>query len=70
MFHIMFVHYTLSSFLLLMVTFWEIAAHSPTLAICSHFGFKNEIWLMIAPVPVHCLPITFDILTFTSKQDK
>ena len=25
----------------------------------SHFGFKSGIWLLIAPVPVHCFSITF-----------
>ena len=24
-----------------------------------HFGFKSGIWLLIAPVPVHCFSITF-----------
>ena len=23
-----------------------------------HFGFKTAIWLLIAPVPVHCFSIT------------
>ena len=25
-----------------------------------HFGFKSKIWLLIAPVPVHCFSITFN----------
>ena len=25
----------------------------------SHFGLKSWIWLLIAPVPVHCCSITF-----------
>ena len=55
-----------------MTTFWEIAARSVGhmfslsyvylyFLVISHFGFKNRIWLLIAPVPVHCFSITFDI---------
>ena len=51
-----------------MATFWEVAARSVghifllsfvylySLFI-SHFGFKSGIWLLIAPVPVHCFSI-------------
>ena len=48
MFHLMFVHYTLSSvhYVCLFVIF------------ISHFGFESGICLLIAPVPVHCFFIT------------
>ena len=28
----------------------------------SHFGFKSGLWLVIAPVPVHCFSITFNTM--------
>ena len=28
-----------------------------------HFGFKSEMWLLIAPVPVHCFSSTYIIHT-------
>ena len=54
-----------------MATFWEIAARSVGhifplsfvylyFLFISHFGFKSGIWLLIAPVPVHCFSITFN----------
>ena len=70
MFHPMFVHYTFSS---VWVAEWPpLGKQLPArLAICSHcllsiciflfiahFGFKTGIWLLIAPVPVHCFSIT------------
>ena len=53
-----------------MATFWEIAARSFNnlfslyfvylyYLYISRFGFKCGICLLIAPVPVHCFPITF-----------
>ena len=53
-----------------MATFWEIAARSVGhmfslsfvylyFSFISNFGFKSGIWLLIAPVPVHCFFITF-----------
>ena len=53
-----------------MATFWEIAASSVSnlfslyfvyllYLFISRFGFKSGICLLIAPVPVHCFPITF-----------
>ena len=33
----------------------------------SHSGFKSEIWLLIAQVPVHCFSITFTIYGHGSK---
>ena len=52
-----------------MATFWEIAARSVSnlfllyfvylkYLFISRFGFKSEICLLIAPVPVHCFSIT------------
>ena len=72
MFHFMFVHYTFSS---VWVAEWPpFGKKLPArLAICSHcilsicniffsrFGFKSGICLLIAPVPVHCFSITFDM---------
>ena len=75
MFHIMFVHFTLSSV-------WVVELPpfgkklSARLVICSHcilsicinflfifhFGFKSGIWLLTAPVPVHCISITFSMI--------
>ena len=71
MFHLMFVHYTFSSG---WVVEWPPFRKklSARLAICSHcllyilfvififsrFGFRSEIWLLIAPVPVYCCSIT------------
>ena len=69
MFHLMFIHYTFSS---VWVAEWppflEIAAHSVghlfTLSFVyllylfiSRFGFMSGIWLLIAPVPVHCFSL-------------
>ena len=59
-----------------MATFWEIASrsvgHMFSLSLfflyflfIPHFGFKSGIWLLIAPVPVHCFSITF--ATFVRK---
>ena len=31
----------------------------------SHFDFKSGIWLMIAPVPVHCFSILFSSLKYS-----
>ena len=70
MFHFMFVHYTFSS--VLVATFWEIAALSVNnlfslyfvylkYLFISRFGFKSGICLLIAPVPVHCFSITFNV---------
>ena len=53
-----------------MATFWEIAARSVSnlfslyfvylsYLFISRFGFKSGICLLIAPVPVHCVSITF-----------
>ena len=52
-----------------MATFWEIAARLVSnlfslyfvyllYLFISRFGFKSEICLLIAPVPVHCFSIT------------
>ena len=61
-FHLMFVHYTFSS----VATFWE--GHMFSLSfvyllflILFHFGFERELWLLTAPVPVHCFSITFEV---------
>ena len=51
-------------------TLWEIASHLVSrffslyfvffvILVISHFGFKSRIWLLIAPVPVHCVLVTF-----------
>ena len=51
-------------------TFWEIAARSVgrmfplsfvylLFLFISHFGFKSRVWLLIAPVLVHCSSIYF-----------
>ena len=48
-----------------MVTFWERAARSVdpifSLSFCNisyfRFGFEGRIWVLIAPVPGHCLLI-------------
>ena len=59
-----------------MATFWEIAARSVSnlfslyfvyllYIFISRFGFKSGIWILIAPVPVHCFSISFVIY---SKQ--
>ena len=70
MFHLMFVYYTLSS---IWVAEWPFLGNSCQVGwpnfifvfclfviLCiSHFGFKSGIWLLIAPVNVHCLSITF-----------
>ena len=53
-----------------MAIFWEIAAHSVGhlfslsfvylyYLVISRFGFMSGIWLLIAPVPVHCFSISF-----------
>ena len=67
LFHLMFVHNTLTSVL---VAWWppfgETASHSIDhlfslpLSICifTYFCFKSEIWLLIAPVSVYCFSIT------------
>ena len=52
-----------------MATFWEIAPRSVGHLFSlyfvyfpfSLFGFKNRIWFFIAPVPVHCFSITFNV---------
>ena len=71
MFHLMFVHYTFGS---VRVAEWphfgKIAVRSVGNMVSlsfvylyflfiSYFGFKSGIWPLIAPVPVHCFPITF-----------
>ena len=69
MFHLMFIHYTFSS---VWVAEWPPLGNScpfgwpyVLIVFClfvflfiSHFGFKTGIWLLIAPVPVHCFSIT------------
>ena len=69
MFHPMFVHYTFSS---VWVAEWPpfgeklparlaiflIVFYLVYVFFISHFGFKSGIWLLIAPVPVHCFSIT------------
>ena len=52
-------------------TFWEIAAYSIDqlfslyfglfLLSIYHFGFKSEMWLLIAPIPVYCFSSTYII---------
>ena len=60
----MFVHYTFSSvWVAEWPPFWKIVARSvghmfSFVMFISHFGFKSGIWLLIAPVPVHCFSIT------------
>ena len=73
MFHFMFVHYTFSSFwfaewpqilgnscplskqfVLIVFCLFVIFIYFPLI------GFKSGICLLIAPVPVHCISITFD----------
>ena len=71
MFHLVFVHNTFSS---VWVAEWSpFGKELPTrLAVCSHcilsvcilvflsrFGFEGGVWFLIAPVPVHCLLVTF-----------
>ena len=62
-----------------MATFWEIAARSLGhmfllsfvylyVLFISHFGFKSGIWLLIAPVPVHCFSNTFFFQTLGRIQ--
>ena len=57
-----------------MATFWEIAArsvgHMFSLSFAylyflfiSHLGFTKGVWLLIAPVPVHCFSITIILLS-------
>ena len=71
MFHLMFVYYTFGS--VWVAIFWEIAARSVGhmfslsfvylyLLFISNFSFHSRVWLMIAPVPVHCFSITFRML--------
>ena len=48
-----------------MAIFWERAAHSVdvmffvirlfVILVISRFGFEGRIWVLIAPVPGHCL---------------
>ena len=71
MFDLMFVHYTLVRFWLLSGHLvgnscphgWSYVFIVFCLFVfflfISHFGFKSVIWLLIAPVPVHCFSITF-----------
>ena len=56
-----------------MATFWERAAHLVDHNLCSLcilticnfsyciscFGFKGRIWVLIAPVPGHCILVTY-----------
>ena len=35
----------------------------------SHFGFKSGIWLLIAPVPVHCFSITLVIKRINQSRN-
>ena len=72
MFHLRLVHYTFSLvWVAAWPTFWEIAARSAghmfslsfvylLFLFIYNFGFKSGIWLLIAPVPVHCFSITFN----------
>ena len=69
MFQLMFVHYTLSlvwvadgppfgkscplGWPYVLILFCQ-----SVFLFISHFGFKTGIWLLIAPVPVHCFSIT------------
>ena len=72
MFHLMFVHYTLCS--VWSLTGYLLGNSCPlgwpyvlivfclfVILFISNFGFKNGIWLLIAPVPAHCFSITFQI---------
>ena len=63
-----------------MATFWEIAARSVGhmfslsfvylyFLFISHFDFKSGIWLLIAPVPVHCFSIITTISIFAKIGD-
>ena len=74
MFHLMFAHYTFSSVSLLSGhllgnicplgwPFVLIVFRLFVILFISHFGFKNWIRLLIAPVPVHSFPITFTQMT-------
>ena len=72
MFHLMFVHDTFSS---VWVAEWPLLGNSCPLGwpfvlivfclfvifIYFPFWFKSGIWLLIAPVPIHCFSITFTI---------
>ena len=76
-FHLMFVH-------LLLVPCGLLSGHLPTqLAVCSYcifvfflfvilvfprFGFEGGVWFLIAPVPVHCLRVTFIIYQIKSNK--
>ena len=48
-----------------MATFWERAAHVLfvfwlfVILVISRFGFEDGIWVLIAPVPGHCLLVTY-----------
>ena len=80
MFRLMFIHYTFSSVWVCRVaTFWEIAARSVSnlfslyfvyvyYLLIARFSFKSGIFLLIAPVPVHCFSITFVVLRLVLKQ--
>ena len=71
MFHLRFVHY---SFSLVWVAKWPPLGNSCPLGwpfvlivfclfvifFISGFGFRSRIWLLIAPVPVHCFSITIE----------
>ena len=72
----MFVHYTLVQFGLLSGHFLEnscpLGWPYVLIVFClvfvflfiSHFGFKSGIWLLIAPVPIHCFSFAFEELRF------
>ena len=71
MFRLMFVHFTFSSVWVAVWPFLKIAARSVGhmfslsfvyfyfFLFISHFACKSRIWLLIAPVPVHCFSTTF-----------
>ena len=73
MFHLMFVHHTLSSLFGLLSDHlfgngcplgWPFVLIVFCLFVIldiSHFGFESRICLLIAPVPVHCFLVTFPL---------
>ena len=65
-----------------MITFWERAARSvdrifffciTCMSICkfgfSRFGFGGRLWLLLAPLPGHCLLFTFLVTFRIYKSD-
>ena len=75
----MFVHIILVRFMLLILaTFWERAAQSVdhmfslyfdffVILVISRFSFEGSIWVLIAPVPGHCLLVTFFYQTLRQR---